>query len=248
MIHDPKRLQPPNRPAGTGFVQRVRSGSCLCKSVSTVRMKRSASGCSTNHEVCSVIMIDPRCWFGVLRFLFVVALWTKVRKPWQDHCIAGPGFKMQDSSRFAVQDIDWLSVARDRIRPQANVPEITPPPQPRRSPPRSSSAQVSFCSPTLIPCLQATTMLLGIGIDILSITRFQALLARRPGYTTQLAKRICSPGEYRQFESEIKSGDVFRFLSARYVSSSANDPRVCLCCAYGSTRSYTVADPRVRAK
>jgi hypothetical protein len=71
-----------------------------------------------------------------------------------------------------------------------------------------------------------TTMLLGVGIDILSLTRFGALLSRRAPST--VAKRICSPAEYKQFQSLFPSSPVnhisepddkvLRYLSTRSVN------------------------------
>jgi len=61
-------------------------------------------------------------------------------------------------------------------------------------------------------------MLLGVGIDILSLARFQALITRRS--PQKLAKRICSPTEYKRYQAIVKSTsnqDILRFLSTRYV-------------------------------
>ena len=76
-------------------------------------------------------------------------------------------------------------------------------------------------------------MLLGIGIDILSIPRITALLNRRRNAPRGLARRICSPRESREFDELISkiqdvqgvtedkedkgqvSSKVVRFLSAR---------------------------------
>jgi phosphopantetheinyl transferase (holo-ACP synthase) len=76
-------------------------------------------------------------------------------------------------------------------------------------------------------------MLLGIGIDILSIPRITALLNRRPNAPRGLARRICSPRELCEFDELISkdqdvkgvtedkegkrqvSSKVVRFLSAR---------------------------------
>jgi len=54
-------------------------------------------------------------------------------------------------------------------------------------------------------------MVLGIGIDILSLSRFQALINRRTAQT--LAKRICTPQEL----SQLPKSDPIRFLSSRYA-------------------------------
>jgi hypothetical protein len=72
-----------------------------------------------------------------------------------------------------------------------------------------------------------TTMLLGVGIDILSLPRFGVLLARRS--PTTIAKRICSPTELKQFQSlfppthfafENNENDkTLRYLSTRSVHS-----------------------------
>ncbi|WWC91568.1 uncharacterized protein L201_006514 [Kwoniella dendrophila CBS 6074] len=80
-------------------------------------------------------------------------------------------------------------------------------------------------------------MIAGIGIDILSLTRFRTLLLRRDPY--KLAKRICTPNEYELF-SELKttteaksrvengeSGEIglidkqLRFLSSRWALKEA---------------------------
>ena len=62
-------------------------------------------------------------------------------------------------------------------------------------------------------------MLLGVGIDILSLTRFQALITRRT--PQKLAQRICSPTEYKRYQalspSSTSNQDILRFLSTRYV-------------------------------
>jgi phosphopantetheinyl transferase (holo-ACP synthase) len=67
-------------------------------------------------------------------------------------------------------------------------------------------------------------MLLGVGIDILSLTRFQAVITRRSPQT--LAKRICTPIELKRFQKLLPSGDksptspspdMVRFLSNRSV-------------------------------
>jgi len=62
-------------------------------------------------------------------------------------------------------------------------------------------------------------MLLGVGIDILSLTRFQALINRRTAQ--KLAKRICAPTEYKRYQalgsSSTSNKEILRFLSTRYV-------------------------------
>jgi holo-[acyl-carrier protein] synthase len=62
-------------------------------------------------------------------------------------------------------------------------------------------------------------MLLGVGIDILSLTRFQALITRRS--PQKLAKRICSPTEYKRYQalspSSTSNQEILRFLSTRQV-------------------------------
>lgn len=76
-------------------------------------------------------------------------------------------------------------------------------------------------------------MLLGVGIDILSLTRLSSLLHRRTS-PRSLARRICAPRELREFdalfpaflatnrrsgaetmEEKDKNDKVLRFLSAR---------------------------------
>lgn len=56
--------------------------------------------------------------------------------------------------------------------------------------------------------------MLGIGIDILSITRFEGLLARRGAQA--LARRICSKREYDEFRS-VPADQHVKYLSSRYV-------------------------------
>lgn len=67
-------------------------------------------------------------------------------------------------------------------------------------------------------------MLIGVGIDILSLSRLQGLIQRRTPQA--LAKRICSPKELIKFRSLVDSGSnevgkpndqILRFLSTRYV-------------------------------
>ena len=62
-------------------------------------------------------------------------------------------------------------------------------------------------------------MLLGVGVDILSLTRFQALINRRTAQ--KLAKRICTPTEYKRYQalgpSSTSNQEILRFLSTRYV-------------------------------
>lgn len=68
-------------------------------------------------------------------------------------------------------------------------------------------------------------MLIGVGIDILSLSRFHGVIQRRTPQA--LAKRICSPKELTKLKSLLdttsgnqvsKSNDqIFRFLSTRYV-------------------------------
>jgi len=66
-------------------------------------------------------------------------------------------------------------------------------------------------------------MLLGIGIDILSIARLEGMIARRGA--VRLAMRICSQRELvdfhalrEKFDSEQLPGRQLRFLCARYVN------------------------------
>lgn len=57
-------------------------------------------------------------------------------------------------------------------------------------------------------------MLLGIGIDLLSLARLEGVVARRGA--AALAKRICSPREYTEFSS-IAPDQHLKYLSSRYV-------------------------------
>jgi len=77
---------------------------------------------------------------------------------------------------------------------------------------------VSSPSPTFVHLTvisRAEPMLLGIGIDILSLSRLEGLIGRRGG--DALARRICCPRELEEFrgkpERTIK--DEVRFLSTR---------------------------------
>jgi phosphopantetheinyl transferase (holo-ACP synthase) len=71
-------------------------------------------------------------------------------------------------------------------------------------------------------------MLLGVGIDILSLTRFQALITRRT--PQKVAKRICSPIDYKRFQaltpssspSSSSNQEILRFLSTRLVPLLTN--------------------------
>ena len=56
-------------------------------------------------------------------------------------------------------------------------------------------------------------MVLGIGIDILSLTRISALVQRRTALA--LAKRICSPRELAEIPAEPDK--QLRYLSTRSV-------------------------------
>lgn len=67
-------------------------------------------------------------------------------------------------------------------------------------------------------------MLVGVGIDILSLSRFASLLARRS--PELVAKRICSPIELRAFGKEDESA-VLRFLSTRSVAHRTVRIRTC---------------------
>lgn len=76
------------------------------------------------------------------------------------------------------------------------------------------------------------TMLLGVGIDILSLTRFGVVLSRRT--PPVVAKRICSPAEYKRFQSLFPSSPVnhrsgpddriLRYLSTRSVTTLVLQP------------------------
>jgi holo-[acyl-carrier protein] synthase len=58
-------------------------------------------------------------------------------------------------------------------------------------------------------------MIIGIGVDILSVSRIQGLIARRSAL--KLAKRICSPVELQEFKGIQEEGQL-RFLCSRWVS------------------------------
>ncbi|KAI9638070.1 4'-phosphopantetheinyl transferase superfamily [Dioszegia hungarica] len=60
--------------------------------------------------------------------------------------------------------------------------------------------------------------MLGIGIDILSITRFEGLLARRGAQA--LARRICSKREYDEFRS-VPADQHVKYLSSRWCLKEA---------------------------
>ena len=61
-------------------------------------------------------------------------------------------------------------------------------------------------------------MLLGIGIDILSLSRLEALTLRRGSQT--LAKRLCCRREYDEFMNATPTTSHNRFLSSRYAALS----------------------------
>jgi hypothetical protein len=60
-------------------------------------------------------------------------------------------------------------------------------------------------------------MILGIGIDILSISRFEALIQRRGALN--LAKRICTDTEYKDFECLPNGNSPVNNVQTRYLSS-----------------------------
>jgi hypothetical protein len=65
-------------------------------------------------------------------------------------------------------------------------------------------------------------MLMGVGIDILSLTRLQGLITRRGADT--LARRLCTPAEldaYRRLDGDDRK---LKFLSARYVLTPHSIP------------------------
>lgn len=60
-------------------------------------------------------------------------------------------------------------------------------------------------------------MLSGLGIDILSLTRFRDFVIRRGA--EKVAKRICTPGELRRFD-KLARDSVTRPLGPESVHSS----------------------------
>ncbi|KAK8853100.1 holo-[acyl-carrier-protein] synthase [Kwoniella newhampshirensis] len=72
-------------------------------------------------------------------------------------------------------------------------------------------------------------MIVGIGIDILSLARFRAIIIRRGA--DKVARRICTDGEYDLFRAiEVPKGDEqeglldrrLRFLSSRWTLKEAS--------------------------
>ncbi|BEI84076.1 hypothetical protein CcaverHIS002_0406800 [Cutaneotrichosporon cavernicola] len=70
-------------------------------------------------------------------------------------------------------------------------------------------------------------MLLGLGVDLLSLPRLQALIARRTAH--RLAERICSPRELAAFaslpakhpEPSTLKAQQLRFLASRWAAKEA---------------------------
>ena len=58
-------------------------------------------------------------------------------------------------------------------------------------------------------------MLIGVGIDILSLNRIQGLISRRGA--DALARRLCAPIELEAYEKLQGDERKLKFLSARYV-------------------------------
>ena len=79
---------------------------------------------------------------------------------------------------------------------------------------KSQSRNPAFCfrssSPNVDTSNSQNAMILGVGIDILHLARFESLLLRRG--PLRLAKRICTPRELSDFHS---TANAARFLSSR---------------------------------
>ncbi|KAJ2787399.1 hypothetical protein GGI15_000764 [Coemansia interrupta] len=64
-------------------------------------------------------------------------------------------------------------------------------------------------------------MIVGVGVDILSLARIRAIVKRGPTYTQRFARRVLSPTEYTAFNSAETAQEQAGYLAARWCLKEA---------------------------